>query len=69
MYKIQIRVWKVSTGYYWASVRPSGKNQKPYEYKTHEEARSALDMLYPSFKYGAEKRVIKEDFKNEDRNY
>jgi len=60
MFKMQIRVWTVKKGYYWASIHPSAPavTPKPYEYETEKEARRMLDMCYPNLIYGTEKRVV-----------
>ncbi len=58
MYEIQIFIFnqdlpnsiRINSEYLngeWISIKPSGSNTKPYQYKTTEEAWNMLNMCYP----------------------
>lgn len=46
MFEMQVYVNVGLTEKDWVSVTPSGSN-KPYRYKTEQEAKEMLDMCYP----------------------
>lgn len=42
----QMQLKAPSTNNKWVSIKPSGKDAKPYEYDTKEEAEKMLDICY-----------------------